>query len=365
MPPGIRSPRLILTCIEPCLRNHGEDVDNIRLSICIPVYNFGAFIGETLESIIRESSLEVEIVVVDGASTDNTDEVVRGCQARFPGLRYYRLNKRGGIDRDMAKSVELAAGEYCWLFGGDDIMKQGAVQLVLSKLSTGADLYLCESILCDFNMRPVGNHNLFNFKTEQTFDLEKQGERLQYFESGMNTAAFFSFCGALIFKKSVWDSVPINESFISSCWAHVARFFEIIPRGLKVTYLPEPCLAKRGDNDSFRDKGIVHRYRIAIEGYNRLADTFFGKNSMEAYHIRRVLRNEFPLHWFFYVKSECHKNNLTDDILILDNLAQTLYFDPLLKNKLYLFIYARTPLFVYRFLSFLLKQTKSVLKHNN
>lgn len=331
------------------------------LSICIPVYNFGAFIGETLESIIRQASQEIEIVVVDGASTDNTEEVINKYQKQFPGLRYYRLDKRGGIDRDMAKSVELASGEYCWLFGGDDIMMQGALPRILNKLSSGFDLYLCESILCDFNLHPLAKHNLLNTNSEKTFALEDKEERLQYFTIALNTAAFFSFCGALIFKKSVWDSVQINESFVGSCWAHVARFFEIIPNGLKMTYLPEPCLYKRGDNDSFREKGIVHRFKIAIDGYNKLADAFFGKSSMEAFHIRRVLRNEFPLHWFFYVKSECHKKNLTGDIFVLDNLVQTLYFDPLLRNRIYLLIYAYTPLSIYRSLSFLLKQVKSLL----
>ena len=55
-------------------------MDDIRLSICIPTYNFGEFIGATLQSIIKQATDEVEIVVVDGASTDNTAEVVRAFQ---------------------------------------------------------------------------------------------------------------------------------------------------------------------------------------------------------------------------------------------------------------------------------------------
>ena len=91
-------------------------MSGIRLSVCIPTYNFGRFIGETLESIVRQATEEVEIVVLDGGSTDNTTEVVEGFRDAFPRLRYYRQDFKGGIDRDMAKSVELARGEYCWLF---------------------------------------------------------------------------------------------------------------------------------------------------------------------------------------------------------------------------------------------------------
>lgn len=50
---------------------------NIRLSICMPTYNFGKFIGETLESIMKQIPDGVEIVVLDGGSTDNTCDVVK------------------------------------------------------------------------------------------------------------------------------------------------------------------------------------------------------------------------------------------------------------------------------------------------
>ncbi len=336
-------------------------MSKILLSICIPVYNFGAFIGETLDSIIQQAPNNVEVVVVDGASTDNTSEVIESYRKKFAELHYYRLDKRGGIDRDMAKTVEFAHGEYCWLFGGDDIMMPGALPRMLSKISTGTDLFLSESMLCDLHLHPIVKHNLFNMACENTFDLANKEERSHYFESALNTAAFFSFCGALIFKKSVWDSVEINESFVGSCWAHVARFFEIIPHGLKVTYLPEPSLYKRGDNDSFLDKGLVHRFKIAIDGYNRLANTFFGKNSIEAFHIRRVLRNEFPKLFFFYMKSECHKKKLFADILVLNGLAQTTYSDPLLANRIYLLLYRFLPLSVYRVSSSIWKRIRPLL----
>ena len=105
----------------------------IRLSICMPTYNFGRFIGDALESILRQAADDVEIVVLDGASTDNTSEVVRSFQARFPKLHYHRRDRRGGIDRDMAHAVELANGEYCWFMTDDDLLKPGAITEISRK----------------------------------------------------------------------------------------------------------------------------------------------------------------------------------------------------------------------------------------
>lgn len=99
-----------------------------RLSLCIPTFNRAAFIGETLESIIAQATDDVEIVVVDGASTDGTEEVIRIFQKRFPRLRYHRGDRNMGVERDTQKAVELAEGNYCWLMCSDDVLKPGAIK---------------------------------------------------------------------------------------------------------------------------------------------------------------------------------------------------------------------------------------------
>ena len=109
-------------------------MSTLRLSVCIPVYNFGAFLGETLESIVPQAAKAVEIVVLDGGSTDDTPQVVGRFQERFPRLNYVRREKKGGIDRDMAFAVEAARGDYVWLFSGDDRMRPDAIERVLAEL---------------------------------------------------------------------------------------------------------------------------------------------------------------------------------------------------------------------------------------
>lgn len=51
------------------------------LSVCIPTYNFGAFIGDAIESVLRGPLQQLEIVVLDGGSTDGTAAVVADFQA--------------------------------------------------------------------------------------------------------------------------------------------------------------------------------------------------------------------------------------------------------------------------------------------
>lgn len=299
----------------------------IRLSICIPTYNFGRFIGETLDSILAQATEEVEILVVDGASTDDTAEVVRRRQERFPTLRYHGLEKKGGIDRDMAKSVELARGEYVWLFSADDLMAEDAMKRVLEETLHGLDLYLCGFTLCDFEMHPQKPHPILDAPDGGVYDLGNPGDRRNFFEQGLTTTAFFSFMSSLVIRKEKWDSAITDDTFVGSCWDHVARLFRLVPGGLKVKYLSGTYLLKRDDNDSFSDRGIARRVGIAIEGYNRLANTFFGAGSAEARHIRRVLKNEYPILNLLYIKSRTSRSRVPGEMEYLDDLVAKLYLD--------------------------------------
>jgi abequosyltransferase len=321
----------------------------IRLSICMPTYNFGRFIGEALDSIMTQATEEVEVVVLDGASTDNTADVVRSFQARSPRLYYHRLDSRGGIDRDMARSVELAHGDYCWLFSSDDVMRENALKDILEEITLGFDLYLCGLTLCTLDMQPISQHRILSLESDAEFDLANGRDRLRYFELAETTTAFFSFMGSLIVKKTKWAAIPFNEAFDGSLWAHVARIFEMIPQGLRLKYLARPYLCKRSDNDSFMDKGLGHRYKVAIDGYDRLADAFFDKDSIEAFHIRRTVRNEVPwIRALLNFKLAKIKRVPKDDLLLLDQLAAAVYRERSLLKRAPFLIYKMTPLPVAR-----------------
>lgn len=59
------------------------------LSIVIPIYNFESYLGETLDSIIMQSEQsEVEILIFDGGSTDNTQDLVKKYQKYFSNIKY-------------------------------------------------------------------------------------------------------------------------------------------------------------------------------------------------------------------------------------------------------------------------------------
>jgi abequosyltransferase len=230
---------------------------------------------------------------------------------------------------------------------------------MLENLKSGCDIYLCGLTLCTLDMQLLGDHRVSRIKTDSQFDLGLASDRRAYFRRAQTTTAFFSFAGSLIIKKSRWDAIGLDEEFVGSLWAHVARIFQMIPGGLRLHYLPAPYLFKRTENDSFMDKGLVHRYAIAIDGYHRLASACFPAGSQEARHIRRALTNEFAP-WVLLDLKFTTERERPDDVPNLDRLAAKVYGDPTPRNRIYHLIYQRTPRAAFRSVQAAYRAVRSV-----
>ena len=219
---------------------------NIKLSICIATLNRGDFIGETLDSIVAQSDAQIEIVVLDGGSTDDTEQVVRGFQTTFPQLHYIRQAMPHGVDRDFNTAVEAAKGEYCWLMPDDDLLKPGAIDAVLRACERRFDLILvnAEVRTCDFKSLLVPN--LLGFSDDRSY-APMEIERL--FE---DTAGYLSYIGAVVIRKEVWLARD-RASYFGSYFVHFGVIFQA-PLPGNTLALGDPLISIRYGNAQWRPK---------------------------------------------------------------------------------------------------------------
>jgi abequosyltransferase len=273
----------------------------IKLSICIPTYNRAAFIGETLESILSQANGAVEVVVVDGASTDGTSEVVASFQNRFINLVYHRGSQNMGVDRDMATAVELARGEYCWLMSSDDLISPGAISRVMEEIQSRADIYLCDITLCNSDMQPIRDAKfLSDRRADDQFDLTDREQFLKYLDLATSNNALFCYMCAIIFRQSSWVNVGFNEHFSRTGYAHVFTLLSFTKTRCLIKYIPSALVLNRPDNDSFSGQGIEKRYMLDFDGYLLLANELFGDDPSLRRAFLQVMTREHP--WYRLVK---------------------------------------------------------------
>jgi abequosyltransferase len=335
------------------------------LSICIPVYNCGAYLPAALDSILAQRAPDIEVVVYDGGSTDDTPAVMQ-TYARL-GVRYLRAAARGGIDADLAACVAAASGEYCWLFSGDDVMRPGALARAREWLRGGADVIVCRHTICDIAMRVQYDYDVLR-PAGQALEVQfaDARQRRLWFERAATSEAFFSFLSGIVVRRAAWERGRTHPAFATSCWAHAERLLALAhdSQGLRVSHAPEIWLDQRGDNDSFAHAGVVNRYRIAIDGWQSIAAALFGPDSPEAFHVRRVLRREFKLEMFLAAKLRCARDPQRESRAELDRLYAKLHSDPSPRSAVLRAAYRLTPLALFAAVRALVRSTRRAVRRD-
>lgn len=117
------------------------NVNNPLVSVVIPLYNSSATIVDTLDSIKRQSYQNLELVLTDDMSKDNTLEICyrwkRENEGRFVKMTIVETIKNTGVTGNINRGIRASSGEWIKTLAGDDLLAQDAiseyVQFVLSK----------------------------------------------------------------------------------------------------------------------------------------------------------------------------------------------------------------------------------------
>lgn len=119
------------------------------VSVIIPAFNGGKLIADTIKSVLAQDLADIEVVVVDDGSEDNTADVV----AAFPSVRYVR-KPNGGQASARNVGIRMARGEYIAFVDQDDMWMPDklSVQIQLLRESTLKWVY-CDADVYDGEMK--------------------------------------------------------------------------------------------------------------------------------------------------------------------------------------------------------------------
>lgn len=280
-------------------------MSEVRLSFCMPTHNYGAYIGAAIESVLGQIEPGVEIVVLDSGSSDSTREIVEGHAARQDCVRYFYQEKPGGIDRDMARSVALAAGEHCWLLSADDALAPGALHRILEEFERGHDILLANRIWCDTSLRPVRPEAwLAGANRDRVVNFARVDESLAYLEDARSLGALFSFMSCIGFRREAWMRARVDASLIGTNYMHVQRLFSMGRDGARLKYIAAPLVLCRGGSDSFREAGLASRLLMDLKGFLELARSIFPDSEALQAAFRAVVKREHPWPRWVRARSE-------------------------------------------------------------
>jgi abequosyltransferase len=212
----------------------------IRLSLCIATFNRAGYIGQTLDAVLAELTPEVELIVVDGASQDETSILMAEYVRRHPQIVYRREAENSGVDRDFDKAVVYASGQYCWLMSDDDVIVPGAIAAVLARLAGAPQLVIVNSEIRDRQLSAV----LKPRQIEIENDCEYGGSEHERFFS--DTGSYLSFIGGVVVRRAWWLGRE-RAAYFGSLFIHAGVIFQQPPPE-RVKVIAEPLVRVRYGN---------------------------------------------------------------------------------------------------------------------
>ena len=126
------------------------------VSVCIPAYNSSVYIKRTMESVLEQNYKNIELVVIDDQSKDNTVEIVES--VKDPRVRLVKNEKNLGMTGNWNKCLAEARGDYIKLICADDVLYKDSIEKELGALLAHPEvtLVMSDTALIDENGKRTG-----------------------------------------------------------------------------------------------------------------------------------------------------------------------------------------------------------------
>ncbi|MFC5705281.1 glycosyltransferase [Aeromonas eucrenophila] len=167
-----------------------------KVSIIVPVYNGERFISDTINSCLRQSYRNIEVLIVDDCSSDNSVKIIESCVHTCLrddiDLFFLKNETNIGLSRTINKAVRICSGDYVLILGHDDIiLPEHVSNMMLADKLDGVSLAYCNAAVIDANGKRIG---------QKIYSDRKLASKNSKFLKNISLSNFVPSCG-LLFKR--------------------------------------------------------------------------------------------------------------------------------------------------------------------
>lgn len=244
--------------------------DQYRVSIVIGAFNASATLGRALDSALRQTHPQVEVIVVDDASTDGTLAVARQYAARDGRVRIIgRESNSGGVGAPRNNGIAVATGQYLMFLDADDELPHKACESLLqSALATGAEITAGRALRVNLAKDEVTVWQPQLYGTTRTVE---GGLRVmpELFDDPIAAAKLYRLDFLLDQGIRFPEELYFEDTYFSTVAWYCARMITLLPvpvyRWIWERESDAPSITnRRGELRSIRDRVLVHQYADAF-----------------------------------------------------------------------------------------------------
>ena len=149
---------------------------NPKVTVYITNYNYGKFISKAIDSVVKQTFKQIEILIIDDGSTDSSKKIINKYTRKYPFISSL-FNKNQGLIKNCNIALRAAKGEYILRLDADDWLDKNAIEIMVNKLDKNRDR---ELIFPDY-YEVDGNGNIlytirrYDFENVKLYDAPAHG----------------------------------------------------------------------------------------------------------------------------------------------------------------------------------------------
>lgn len=249
-----------------------------EISVVIPAYNAGKYIAECIASVLEQQCLNIEVIVVDDCSTDNTRDVVEKFDASI--VKYLCLDKNfGGPSKPRNVGLKQAKGKYLVMLDADDILVNNSISKRVEILKNNDSIAF---VFCDgTRFSELGGDYRNSFLSQhshfQTLIKECEHENMVVLDPQRTYRTLakgdFILPSGMVVRKSTYDHVGIYDESVTN-GQDLDMSLRIISQ-FPIVYLSMIGFKQRVHEDSISTKGhklIENKILLLKKNLNRSND---------------------------------------------------------------------------------------------
>ncbi|RWY50194.1 glycosyltransferase [Mucilaginibacter gilvus] len=271
-----------------------------KVSIIVPTYNRSVYLKETLNSILKQSFDDYEIIITDNCSPDDTEQVVKSIAD--PRIVYSKNAQNLGSVNNYNKSLELVKGELIHLFSDDDIMLADCLADKVAVFEKYPEVAILHSDIntIDKNGHIISNSHAFNVykKWAKLHATSRIFDKKQYHKFLM--ANNFVCMPAVMMRTSVFKKIGFFDSTLSyivdwQYWLKASLFFDFYYINKKtISYRIHDTNTVKKLSLRILNNEFNHVLKDLRENYK---DSLVIKNNLQAFLIK-LYYNGFHRHYY-------------------------------------------------------------------
>jgi len=294
--------------------------NHITLSICLPTYNRANYLNKLLNIIKQQVFPNVEIVISNNASIDNTQIVIEQFIKNNAHIKIVQINQPTniGFDKNVLSVIMAASGDYCWLVSDDDTILPDAINNILNLINSKPEtsLFVTNYSRFDAKQNKITAKTMMNLPTDIALnDCNKfyfiPTPKSYFYILGTNMITM----SANIFKRSLWIEASQNtQQFIGLNFIHIFILTKIMSRHPSLYFISKPQVQYLCNNHRQWNNDIWNDYKKYY--LQHLKDIGFDKNNID--HI---------------IKSKINRTTTKDKIYkVILKIMQYLNIKPIIKK---------------------------------